>query len=491
MDEGSGTVAHDISGNGNDATFCSSGSTPVWTSSGISLNEAAGATQSCLDTPLTTWRSLFVSACSYAGAYPNTWLNPSANWMSAGNLWGATTETDGLGFAGSPYGATFFGVMPTFVYFPGGLNTITQSVQINGGCHVYAATLGSTADNTLDRFYVDGVETEYGQWGVEQPNSQWQNADLAPTAGHYQIGCIDSCEPKNLAPWFEGEIDYQVVGSQYYSADEVTQETNYIQRLVTPRGGGTFPSGEFTGNSIVGVGDSLTAGDFGTIPGWYALLKTNESYNVTSLGLAAMWSQDMVAMWPERENSYFSPLATKQYCHIWAGTNDFFAGNRTPAEVWQSLTALGQECLAAGGIPILATMISSVGHDAVRDQLNVLIYAGWQQAGFVALDDLAAIPQLGADGAYQNTLYFQADGTHLTGPNGVCDTSTGYGIVCANLSAVINQLDTAVKPREPIALPLGRLPAGGGARSASSSRPGPQLDVSRTASRTSPPDAGR
>jgi hypothetical protein len=456
MNEGSGTVAHDISGNGNDATFCSLGAAPVWTSSGISLSEDEGAIQSCLDTPLTTWRSLFVYACPYPGAFTNTVLNPSANWMSAGNIWGATTSTDGLGFAGSPYGATFFGIMPTLIYFPGGLTTITQSVQINGGCHVYAATLGSATDSTLDRFYVDGVETEYGQWGVQQPNSQWQNADLAPTTGHYQIGCIDSCVPKDLDAWFEGEIDYMVVGSQYYVGEDVGRETNYIQRLVTPRGGVTFPSGEFTGNSIVAVGDSLTAGYFGTIPGWYALLKTNESYNVTSLGLASMWAQDMVPMWPERENSYFSPLATKQYCHIWAGTNDFFAGNRTAAEVWQSLIALGQECVAAGGIPILATMISAQGHDAVRDQLNTLIYAGWQQAGFAALDDLAAIPQIGADGAWSNTLYFQDDGVHLTGPNGECNMSTGYGIVCSNLSAVINQLDAAAAPK-PVPRPGGGL----------------------------------
>ena len=47
--EGAGTVAHDISGNGNDATFCSSGSAPVWTSIGVAFSEADGATESCFD----------------------------------------------------------------------------------------------------------------------------------------------------------------------------------------------------------------------------------------------------------------------------------------------------------------------------------------------------------------------------------------------------------------------------------------------------------
>lgn len=441
MSEGSGTVAHDISGNGNDATFCTSGSTPIWTAAGISLNEASGSTKSCLDTPLTTWRSLFLYACPYAGAFPNTVLDPAANWMSAGSLWGATTTTDGLGFSGSPYGPTFYGILPALVWFPGNLNLITQGVQVTGGCHVYAVTLGSPTDNTVDRFYVDGDETEYGQWGVEQANSQGQNADLATTSGHYQLGCVARCNAGNLMAWFEGQIDYAVVGSQYYPAEDVAAETNYMQRLVTMRGIPSYPYGANSGNSIVTIGDSLTAGYRGTVPGWYGLLQTNQSYNVTSLGLASMWAQDMVAMWPQRENSYFSPLATKQYCHIWAGTNDIYVGGNTPAQVWTALQALAQECIAAHGIPILATMISLNGFDKQRDQLNQLIYAGWQNAGFAALDDLAAIPQIGADGAYANPTYFTDDGVHLTGPNGACDMTTGYGIVCNSLSKVINQLD--------------------------------------------------
>jgi len=457
--EGAGTVAHDISGNGNDATFCSSGSAPVWTSIGVAFSEADGATESCFDTAVTNWGALFIYACPYAGAIPNNYVT-QANGFTASGLWGPTTLSDGLGFTGTPYGAATYGIVPTLFYVPNNIYP-TYTTQIEGGCHVYGITLGSTASGTADRIYVDGVEQSY--------SSQGSSAALAATTGHYQVGCTANCAGGH---WFEGVVSYMVAGAagQQYTSQQVVAETNYVRAHVEPRGAGEFPYAATTDDTIVAIGDSLTAGAHGNSPEWPFLLQTNQSYAVSDLGLYSVWAQDLAAIWPQRENSYYSPLATKQYCHIWAGTNDVSSGQgQMPSSAWQGLEALARDCLAAGGIPIVATMISRQGFDTQKNQLNALIRAGWQQAGYAALDDIAAnYPQLGADGAWANTTYFYTDGIHLTGPNGLCDMSTGYGIVCVAVSGVVNQLDAAERWR--LAEPRGEARAKAAAASSAAQR---------------------
>jgi hypothetical protein len=71
--------------------------------------------------------------------------------------------------------------------------------------------------------------------------------------------------------------------------------------------------------------------------------------------------------------------------------------------------------------------------------LNALIRAGWKQAGFAALLDLAELPAF-ASGAYSNLTYYQADGVH---PNGgtTCTTADGGGTLCFYTSKLINTLD--------------------------------------------------
>jgi len=433
LTEGSGTTAHDVSGNNNDATFCKSGSAPVWASSGLMFSEAPGAADACLDTPLNAWGSIFVYACPYPGAFPNNFLNPTANVLTLSGLWGPTTTTDGIGFLAN-LGGSYYGIAPTLFKYASDTYT-TRSSQVNGGCHVYAVTLGTAADH----IYVDGVEQSYG--------AQAADAGVAATVGHYQLGCDAGCAGGHD---FQGAVNYVVVGSPQYTADQVTAESNYILQKVSPRGVGNFPLGTFTGDYIVAVGDSLSANRHGSSPPWFELLSTADAYTTTSLAIDRMLAKDMVAMWPNRENSYFSTRAAKQYCHIWAGTNDI-SDAFTAAAVWPDLMTLGKECIASGGTPIIATMISRTGLDTEKNELNALIRAGWQQAGFAALNDLAEYPALGADGAYANGTYFYTDGIHLTGPNGECDLSSGYSIVCHAVSNIVNLLDGSTA-RSPVTL---------------------------------------
>ena len=429
--EESGTVAHDISGQGNDATFCTSGSAPVWQAEGgVTLATAHGSLYSCLDTPLQTWGSVFILACPYAGPMPSTYLDPGAKQYVQNGLWGATTGTDGMDFTGDPLGTAIYGMELTLQYPPQHTFTgPTYSTQINGGCHVFAATLGNPVTLGYDHLYVDGEEQPYG--------AQAADASYSATAGHYQIGCVLGCSGGNNN--FQGELEYVVASEESYDGAEVAAESAYIWEQVAARGAGQFPYSNGTENTILAIGDSLTSGYLGTSPNWPFLMETNTSYTIFDLGVNGMLAGDIAAMWPERENGYLSP-AGKQYCHIWSGTNDAARGYAAET-IWAALVEQGRACAAAGGIPIVATMISRQNLEVQKNGLNALIRAGWQAEGFAALDDLAAIPDIGADGAWANLTYFQTDGVHLTGPNGKCDQSNGYAIVCNAASGVINALD--------------------------------------------------
>jgi lysophospholipase L1-like esterase len=440
--EGSGTVAHDISGQGNDATFCTTGSAPVWQpEGGVTLATVNNSEYSCFDTPLQTWGSLFVLACPYAGALPSSYLDPGAKQYVQNGLWGATTGTDGMLFTGDPWGTAIYGMALTLQYPP--QHTFagpTYSTRVNGGCHVFTATLGDPVTLGYDHLYVDGDEQPYAAQAADAP--------FAATVGHYQIGCVIGCSGGNNN--FQGELEYVVASEEPYDAAEVASESSYIWEHVASRGVAQFPYGSGTGNTILAIGDSLTSGYLGTSPNWPFLMQTNNSYAILDLGLNGILAGDIAAMWPERENSYLSTAAERQYCHIWSGTNDASRGFAAET-IWAALVQQGRECTAAGGIPIVATMISRKGLDGQKNALNALIRAGWQEEGFAAIDDLAANPDIGADGAWADSTYFQSDGVHLTGPNGLCDQSSGYAIVCNAASAVINALDANGErlPRRP------------------------------------------
>jgi len=85
----------------------------------------------------------------------------------------------------------------------------------------------------------------------------------------------------------------------------------------------------------------------------------------------------------------------------------------------------------------VATMLSRSGsgtnsqtNDANKNSLDVQIAANWKNAGFDGFVDFASNPNLGANNAYSNTTYFQADGIH---PN-----QTGANLMGSIASNVLN-----------------------------------------------------
>ena len=156
-------------------------------------------------------------------------------------------------------------------------------------------------------------------------------------------------------------------------------------------------------------GDSITD----HINGWsYAyfinipLLKS--TFNVA---LSGATTDDLLASAPTNVDPHYDSTLYPNISVIWAGTND--CGHDTAAQSWANLAAYSAARHAIGFKTIIVTMMSFFGRDACKDALNPLIVANWPGV-FDGLADVAANPLVGADGAYANLTYFQADRGHPT-----------------------------------------------------------------------------
>jgi len=201
-----------------------------------------------------------------------------------------------------------------------------------------------------------------------------------------------------------------------------------------------FPSDFRVGNgssppTVVYVGDSLTFGYGGTYPynHYIALPACNgipfASYNI---GINAETLQTMKSIAPSNLNSLFAHNAPVNIAVIWGGTNDI-ANGVSAAQAFFYLQTFAKDERALGFRIIVATMISRVGLDSQKDAYNALIRENWPNFAD-GLADLAANPNLGADGAYSNRTYFQSDRIHLT--------DMGYSLVGSIFQAALGRLIT-------------------------------------------------
>jgi hypothetical protein len=208
----------------------------------------------------------------------------------------------------------------------------------------------------------------------------------------------------------------------------------------------------FTGNVrarspiIAYVGDNLTYGTGGTRPygsrvvpnTWNGLQPANRTFAAPGYTIPQLFNQSELGQQNHRTGATLSP---PNYLHssmgtdfglniavVWAGTNDIASG--TPVgTAYSSLIAYMNNIRSRGWSTIVCTMISRNGFDTQKNQLNALISAGWTSfAGGYC--NLAGVPQLGADGAYANTTYFNTDGINLT--------DSGYILVAQTVQPVVN-----------------------------------------------------
>lgn len=170
-------------------------------------------------------------------------------------------------------------------------------------------------------------------------------------------------------------------------------------------------------------GDSITVGYPG-LPNPYPTLLSPVGApwfiingGVTGRTLATMYADGASAVDPDYS------AGQRNIDVIWGGTNDFVVNGSTPAAVYAILQEYCAARRAVGWKVIVVTMISRYfpggnpvsgeSIDADKDAYNALIRANWSTFAD-GLADVAANPNLGADGAYANLTYFQADQVHPT-----------------------------------------------------------------------------
>lgn len=171
-------------------------------------------------------------------------------------------------------------------------------------------------------------------------------------------------------------------------------------------------------NFIVCDGDSITFG-IGVTLAYPEQLNLNSPWSIQNIGINAETLNTMLTNAPSTVDTYFISGRTNLVV-IWGGTNDFGQG-ATVASVYSTLQSYCTGRRSAGFKVIVVTMLSRVGNnptggetlDADKNAYNALIRANW--ASFSdGLADVAANSNLGADGAYANSTYFQGDEIHPT-----------------------------------------------------------------------------
>jgi hypothetical protein len=118
---------------------------------------------------------------------------------------------------------------------------------------------------------------------------------------------------------------------------------------------------------------------------------------------------------------------------VWAGAADIILNATTPRQAFSYLEEYCKQRRRVGWKVIVGTMISAVDNDANKNTYNALIRSHWTEFAD-GLADIASNANLGADGAYSNTTYFNVDQIHLT--------DTGYALIAPIVQAAIETVNT-------------------------------------------------
>jgi lysophospholipase L1-like esterase len=221
----------------------------------------------------------------------------------------------------------------------------------------------------------------------------------------------------NIAAWQDGAWMFHAPGEGWLAwvADEDTIYTYNGAAWVSGVHAQDFTIGaQATGPRVVAVGDSLTVG-FGASAPYTSLITyptwNGQAFTVSNIGVSGRTMLDVGRLAYTNLNPLFANESGLNVAIIWAGTNDIALG-ASAENTYSYLAATCRRLRGLGWRVLVLTMISRTGQDTGKNAYNGYIRAGW--AGFADyIVDLGANASLGADGAYANSTYFQADGTHL------------------------------------------------------------------------------
>ena len=398
-------MLHDQTGNGNDATLVA-GHAPSWlatglqfnigNSSGVQLPTALNGSQTIL---MAVYIAPFASD-SISTAYTAMLTSSKASSPPPSGLNLMTiAETDPSG----DYQTASFspGIYSNDV---GGPSTGCKGVL--SGFHVFAFVLGTSP--TPDHIYIDGAECPY-----------WQQKSSAgvQTAGNLYLGS------SNVGLWAGRGFDGNIYRATFYgsalSPQQVQSMSGLIQNQVAQLGVATAPVNAYLSTpQLHCIGDSITAGQTAST-NWCAnlTLARQPNYTINNWGVPSALLQNETGSEPNRVGQQCVSSQGPAVAVVFSGTNDFAEANSPLQTVVNSLTGEVQTLKKSGCQVFVATMLSrfygGVDYDADKDSFDEQLLGQAKAMGADGVVDFAADPNLGADGAYANTTWFN-DQTHPT-----------------------------------------------------------------------------
>jgi hypothetical protein len=417
LNEGTGTVAHDTSGQGNNGTI--SGAT--WEST-TDLNFTSLGQY--VQMPVAVNQANTFQFAIYAppfgsgsGAQPPGYGIPGGFGLNPSLLCGTDTAHTCFipaSFVSGPKSQRMYAFNSSH----------TESAEtLSAGWHV--VTLVSGSSGALDHVYYDGAE-------VNGYIAQGSGSIAHPATGNYQIGGSSAY----TGTWWLGKVAAAWAWSTALSSTDVQAAATAATAYVRGKGGFvTYRPAPHDAGLIIGGMDSRTAGSNGlSSPAavWLAnLTLTDSTYTTLDLGMPGSMDFDVAAMFDTLYGPSIGQNSGPTIVVLWGGVNDFPHGP-TSRQIANYLKTMTQKAKALGARVIVATDISSgSGGDAYKDGVDPIIRAEAFSWGADNIADLATIPQLGADGAYANTTYF-ADTLH--------PTNTGEAFLDVAFSDAINEL---------------------------------------------------
>jgi lysophospholipase L1-like esterase len=406
--DGSGSIASDSSGNGNNATLGTGGAAPTWTPTGLAFSGAQNVSlPAALNTARTMIFALYLNPLTTNATHVNqlgllltNTLGNTALQVILDSPYPGVPNND---FVDSAWGADIFS---------GG--SVTAGAFTVAGFHTLALSLG-TCGSSLDRIFFDGQEVQYNNQGCSAGKQ---------TGGNLLLG-------GNAAVWgtsngLPGQLYLAAFYANVLTPAQIAAASGIVRNLVAQRGVTIAPvPAPLTSGALNVAGDSITFGYPNLTP--YSSLLTLQNpptVGVNNWGISGITLEAIAASEDNRVGPLCHSASGPAVYSIFAGTNDFLnIPSATPASVFASLTQDIQKMKTAGCRVAVVTMLSRQGSgaasngasfDADKQAYNGLILAGARAAGADFIVDAAANPSLGADGAYANTTWFQADGTHPT-----------------------------------------------------------------------------
>lgn len=244
------------------------------------------------------------------------------------------------------------------------------------------------------------------------------------TAGVYHIGGSAAGSGSLVNSHFFGTIAEVLFYSSQLSANDIqkncqTMAVRYGSGSMVRSGDPALPPGvgsTDTTNEDTILGDSISALPWSQKTSLQAGLNDQTAVIVRD-GANGEQMQQNSSDEPFVTHTHFHPRGVNTI-HIWAGTNDVTIGSRTPFQAYQDMRATAISARTGGFKVLVSTMISRSGTgtggvtaDALKNQLNAFLRPCVQQNWCDYLNDNAAIPVIGADGASANATNFP-DGIH-------------------------------------------------------------------------------